>query len=81
MEVLRELLMTKQVQLQSEGQRRDETLNLYRRIDELKDNLSRKELFLQQKEKKWNDIEITLLPYAETMPDVYEILSEARMQV
>lgn len=54
---------------------------MYRRIDELKDNLSRKELFLQQKEKKWNDIEISLLPYAETMPDVYEILSEARMQV
>jgi hypothetical protein len=59
---------------QHEALHREEIVSFFHRLEELKENLSRKELYLQTKEKKWNDIEINLKPYADTMPEIFDLL-------
>jgi pyruvate-formate lyase-activating enzyme len=49
------------------------------RIDELTENLARKELYLQQREKKWVDIENLLVPIYTDHPDLKELMVDLKV--
>lgn len=60
-------------------QEADKTDQLERRITELRDNLDRKEQYMQSKEKKWHEVELALLPIYDQNPEIFDKMQELKI--
>lgn len=74
-----EKLVLEQMSLQLESQKVEDENILKRRIEDLKESLGRKELFLQQREKRWVDVQNLIMPLYQANPQLKTEMDDLKL--
>ena len=71
--------MMEQLHCQQLAEEADKSLQLERRVQELEENLSRRETYMQAKEKKWAEVENHLLPLYESNEALFHKMQDLKL--